>query len=63
MNNTEIKKRYEKPCIHKIECGMVLPFSSSVNIETEGKDDIILNARPMENIWDSHWPSAEENVY
>ena len=35
-----MKKEYEKPCVVKIECDMVLPISSSVSTETEEKDDV-----------------------
>ena len=60
MSNAYMKKEYEKPCVVKIECDMVLPISYSVSTYTEEKDDIILNARPIDSkrrsIWDNHWP-------
>ena len=67
MSNAYMKKEYEKPCVVKIECDMVLPISSSVSTEIEEKDDVILNARPIDserrNIWDNNWPSEDDNVF
>lgn len=67
MSNTYMKKEYEKPCVMKVECDMVLPISSSFSTEIEEKDDIILNARPIDSkrrsIWDNHWPSEDDNAF
>lgn len=67
MSNAYMKKEYEKPCVVKIECDMVLPISSSVSTETEEKDDVILNARPIDserrNIWDNNWSSEDDNAF
>lgn len=39
----------------KVECDMVLPISSSFSTEIEEKDDIILNARPIDSKRRSIW--------
>lgn len=54
-----MKKVYEHPKCIEINCDVTLPISSSVSLESEEVDDVILNARTdevkIESIWDNIW--------
>mgnify|MGYP003413778927 CR=1 FL=1 len=55
----DMKKVYEHPICIEVNCGITLPISSSVSLESEEVDDVILSARTEEvkigSIWEREW--------
>ena len=54
-----MKKVYVHPKCIEINCDVTLPISSSVSLESDVVDAVILNARTdevkTESIWDNNW--------